>query len=382
MFPPSMISLGDFTERVRDLIRSGDLSAARALVDELNDENTVIFLSILLGNQATSNFRDVRMYAQYRSTDALVKALKREASRLGSSIGGIFETFSSEVIEKLLRRLEPETKDESISEDDIDRLFRQAMRERPIPELEERETGIDEPDNWDKILNEILLLSDSSDSSGDDGNSSKLSLHGLGDPTPDSICKYVVPYLNGLIDLQRSLALLEGKGFVYPYLKSISHENPITVELQGITDALKLIRNEIVPWRRKHAKELAALDLERKRIENVERKIAAQQDKARIEVAIKGLPLEAEIASERDLLELRKLKAEVEALEIENERKRVSMLIELGDRILRSSILHLTDEQRTAMLPHVIKALIVPATGPLSIDNTDTSEEGIMESEQ
>jgi hypothetical protein len=89
-------------------------------------------------------------------------------------------------------------------------------------------------------------------------------------------------------------------------IRSLSQNSPISLSLDGAASALELILNLVVPWRRKHAKELAVLTVKKAEVEIMELRVRARRE---LEEADK-------LASERLLVE-----EQARAQRMENDRR-------------------------------------------------------------
>jgi len=87
-----------------------------------------------------------------------------------------------------------------------------------------------------------------------------------------------------------------------PRIVAITQQSPVNVSMTGIPEAYKALREDIMPWRRKHQKEIAKLNEKEKQAE-IERKKA--------EVA------EATARTDRERAEAEKIRAESQRIEAE-----------------------------------------------------------------
>lgn len=97
----------------------------------------------------------------------------------------------------------------------------------------------------------------------------------------------MAPYLQTLFDLQRLIDEASGKKEDPPKIRSISQNSPVSVEMTGIPGALKTLVRLISPFWRKHERELAELELAKKRAEVEEKQIQVMREKLELEKLIR-----------------------------------------------------------------------------------------------
>jgi Phosphopantetheine attachment site len=85
--------------------------------------------------------------------------------------------------------------------------------------------------------------------------------------TPQYLDTTISPYLNAIDDLQRLIDEIKGQKSSTLHIKSIRQSSPIGVDLNGAPEAIQLIRDTIVPWRRRHTEKLAHLEEKKKQAE-------------------------------------------------------------------------------------------------------------------
>lgn len=143
--------------------------------------------------------------------------------------------------------------------------------------------------------------------------------------TPEYLELTVIPYLKAIRDLQMILRDLTGKDQQEVEIKAISKFSPLSISLEGASDALQLIREVVTPWRRKHSVTIANL-LE------VEKQIEIETKKAEI--------LEKRAIAEKTRLETKKIKEEIKKMELENQqlglilqKEKISLVIEILQKI-------------------------------------------------
>ena len=117
--------------------------------------------------------------------------------------------------------------------------------------------------------------------------------------TPELLTSRVIPVLSALCKIEK---VVNKNICEEPRIVAISQQSPVNVSMTGIPEAYKALREDIMPWRRKHNKKIAELneqekqaDIERKRAEVAE--ATARTEKERAEAAkirAESLRIEAE----------------------------------------------------------------------------------------
>jgi uncharacterized protein with HEPN domain len=135
----------------------------------------------------------------------------------------------------------------------------------------------------------------------------------------------IVPYLKAITNLQELInEILERKDPNPILIRSISQNSPLDVVITGLIEAYKLIQ-ELIPWRKEHAKVMAQLlenakkvEIERSQAEILQIKALASKEKANAEKIMAETSLQYE--------QLVKLRLENEKLrsEIENDRNNLT----------------------------------------------------------
>jgi len=182
--------------------------------------------------------------------------------------------------------------------------------------------------------------------------------------TPTLLVGQITPYLLALSDLQKVIDSVKGQFFKPIGIKSISQNTPISIGLDGAAEATEVVRDMVVPWRRKHSKEIAQLEeqeklvqIESTRAEVLETRARAQKER----VETKKIEIETEVEIERRRLENEKLRLEIEEA-------RINLALKILDKLSPE----LSQEQRILYVMHLLKPLGVIANSPLLL----TSETG------
>ena len=126
------------------------------------------------------------------------------------------------------------------------------------------------------------------------------------DLTPEYLNTDLAPYLAAMAALQRVFNEMSGKRAEAIVVRRISYQSPVEVSVDGVADVINSLKEDVVPWRRRHAKEIAALK---------EREVAAEIKKREAEVK------EIRARSAKDGADARKLEAEARKLHAEADRQ-------------------------------------------------------------
>jgi hypothetical protein len=172
--------------------------------------------------------------------------------------------------------------------------------------------------------------------------------------SPDYLATVVAPYLKAVADLQDILDELQGRKPSPTVIRAIRGSSPISVNLEGASDAVQQIEDMVVPWRREHAKAIARLteqekhaEIEIKKAEILERRARARRDREEAE------RLAAEAAKQRE---------EAERLRLGNERLRLELhrsKIQLAVDILAQVAPNLSETDRIAYVVRLLPPLDV-----------------------
>ncbi|MEM4402635.1 MAG: HEAT repeat domain-containing protein [Candidatus Caldarchaeum sp.] len=161
----------------------------------------------------------------------------------------------------------------------------------------------------------------------------------------------ILPLVEAIQEIQEIINEITGKK-IRTRIVSISQRSPITLNLDGAADALQVLREAIIPWRRKHAQTIALLleqerqlEIEKKRVEILEARLRTAKERAE----------QDKLALERE-----KQKAEIERLHLENEKMKVELQrskVELALEILNKISPHLSEVDRIAYLVKLLSPI-------------------------
>jgi hypothetical protein len=134
--------------------------------------------------------------------------------------------------------------------------------------------------------------------------------------TPEYLVTQLGPYLNAIVAIQHILDEMRGRKPRAVIIKSIK-PGSVDVTLGDVIEALEVVQNNVVPWRKEHIKTMAQSD-ETEKVANIEKAKAealekrANADKTRRETAMLSIDDPRQ-------------KAEIERMQIENEQKRFEL---------------------------------------------------------
>lgn len=165
--------------------------------------------------------------------------------------------------------------------------------------------------------------------------------------TPDILETQVSPYLSAIAKLQNLVSTVR-KHRPYPVtIKAIRQSSPVSVSLSAAADAIQIVRDSLVPWRKRHAEKMAQL-LEQEKQADIESK------KAEI--------LEKRAHAERERVEAKKQREEAERLKLENEKLRLELQrfrVLLAVEILAQAAPNLSEAEKIAYLLKILPPLDV-----------------------
>lgn len=120
--------------------------------------------------------------------------------------------------------------------------------------------------------------------------------------TPSVLIQIVLPIVTALASVQKILFGSE------PTVRGITQNTPVNISLEGAGSLYEKIATDVIPWRRKRAKQIAAVDaaqrraeLEQKRAEVLEAEAKTEKEKAEAQAAIERARLARAEASLKEL---------------------------------------------------------------------------------
>lgn len=191
---------------------------------------------------------------------------------------------------------------------------------------------------------------------------SKLSEH----LTPRLLSSTIGPYITAISQLQEIISEIKELKTHEVYIKSISQNSPISVSLDGASDAIQTIQNIVTPWRNTHIKELASL-LEREKILDIECKKAeilekhALAEKSRNEAK----KISAEVDKQR--VEIDRMKLENEKIKIELHREKIKLALETLEYISPN----LSESEKISFVVKILQPLEILIASDITISSLE-----------
>lgn len=149
--------------------------------------------------------------------------------------------------------------------------------------------------------------------------------------TSSTLSTEITPFIEALTDLQHVIDYTSQKPASVVHIQYIGQNSPVGIALDGVADALKVFIDQIVPWRREHAKQMAELD--------------KKYRQAQIEV------VQAEVLEKR--ANALKQREEAKQARLEAERMR----IELALKIIQASPNQYTEAEKITLIKELSKPL-------------------------
>lgn len=150
--------------------------------------------------------------------------------------------------------------------------------------------------------------------------------------TPAFLSQIVSPYIVAIADIQKVIDEIRNNSKNEVVVRSITQNSPISVSLDGASEAIKTVQDNVVRWRRENAKILAQQQISENEVaievlkaETLERRANAAKSRAEAE------KFSAEADKQRQ--ETEKIRLENEKTRIEIERAKVQLALDILDRI-------------------------------------------------
>jgi len=209
------------------------------------------------------------------------------------------------------------------------------------------------------VLDSLERLSKSLDFTLVEENKSPLNISKL---TPQFLANEVNPYLAAIAKLQELIDEIQMNTHNEVSIRSIQQNSPISISLDGASEAVKLVIETIMPWKRKHSETMANLlenekrtDIESKRAEILEKHANATKGRAEA----KKLTLETEKLME----EVEKIKIENETLRLEFHRAKIQLALDVLMQIKPD----LTETQKIEYVIKLIETLNILTSSNLTV---------------
>ncbi len=150
--------------------------------------------------------------------------------------------------------------------------------------------------------------------------------------TPHNLAFRVIPYLECLCAIQAVINDIRGTKNTGIRIRRIEQNSPLNIEIDGVAEALKVVREDIVPWRRRHQKAMAQLQEVSKQVEIENSKAELLEIRAR---AMKSRREAQKITGEalKTYQEAAKLKLENEKMGLELQKAKFDLAIQTLEKV-------------------------------------------------
>ncbi len=191
-------------------------------------------------------------------------------------------------------------------------------------------------------------------------------IEGVTNLTPIFLGNSISPFLGAINHIQNIANQIQKLPSADIVIFSISQNSPITINLGNAKDAIDAIRSIIVPWRRRHAEQMALLAERKEKIEIEKNKVAI------LEINAQRKKIEDDKALERDLKreEIRKIQLENERTELEIQREKIKLALEIIAKIGP----HLSEHETSQFVTELIPTITVLVSSDIEIKSPATNQ--------
>lgn len=180
--------------------------------------------------------------------------------------------------------------------------------------------------------------------------------------TPRFLSEVLAPYLDAIALIQNIYDDVRQVRKHEVVVRVITQLSPIDVSLTGAADAISAVKEDLIPWRKEHAKQIAALQ---------EKQIEAEIKKKNAEaLEIRSRSHKEKAEAKRIEAEAAKLKAEAEKMCLENEKLKFeleSAKLKLALELVAKMKPDLLEPDRIAYAVRLLPAINVIATSDIEI---------------
>ena len=194
------------------------------------------------------------------------------------------------------------------------------------------------------------------------------------DLSPNYLSSTINPYLTAIANIQNIIDSVRNVEQRKINITSIRQNSPISVNLDGASQAIQVATDFIVPWKREHSRQMAQLaifekeaEIESKKAEVLEKRARASKDRAEAE------RLNAESVKQH---------REAEQLSLENEKLRLELQyakIQLALDMLKQISPHLSETEKIACLIKLLPSVDVLVFSELNITAKFSDEPNQLE---
>lgn len=167
--------------------------------------------------------------------------------------------------------------------------------------------------------------------------------------TPHYLAEAINPVLCAIAEIQRTIDATQGKSHRAVFIKLIMQQSPISVSLDGASQAVQVVADTVVSWRRQHAKEMARLSVLEKEVQIESRKAEILEKRARAaRERAEGEKLAAEATKQRE--EAERMRLENEQLGLELHRAKIQLALDVLAQVAPGT-------SETEVIAYVVKLL-------------------------
>jgi hypothetical protein len=179
----------------------------------------------------------------------------------------------------------------------------------------------------------------------------------------------VSPYISAIAEVQRIIDEIRKRERREVEISLISQNSPISLSLDGAAEAVGLVRDTVVPWRRKHAETMLRLleqekqaEIESKQAEVLEKRASATRGRAE---------------SEKLLAEAAKQHEEAEKIKLDNEKARLELYrarMQFALEVLKQVAPNLSETERIEYVVRLLPPLNTLVSSNLLIASSELEE--------
>jgi hypothetical protein len=175
-----------------------------------------------------------------------------------------------------------------------------------------------------------------------------------------------MPYVSAIAEVQTVCDLVLTGQQSAVVVRSIRQQSPIAVSLDGAGDAIRAVKEDVIPWRRKNAKRLAELEA-RKAEADIKRNTAEAME-------IRARSSRERAEAQRVKAEIGKLQAETRKLDLENQKLELELnraKLQLALEIVQKMKPELEESEQLAyavkLLPQITSLVTSEIENPILI---------------
>jgi len=212
--------------------------------------------------------------------------------------------------------------------------------------------------------------------------------------TPSYLERTVAPLLRAIEKLQVVCNLIQKKSEREVVIASITHRSPVMVALQGAIEALSLMRDMIIPWRRQNAERISRLKEQQISAEIAAKSAEALDTRARGEA---HYSLADKLSAEAELTraQANQVRTETKKLSLDLEKQRIELALSIIERLapklpseeriayvirLLGPIEHISNSELEVIFddPHRVFAGVTPPASP-GVPSSSTEDDPYTE---